>query len=213
MEHDTGIISEERAVYTYKLVLLGSSGVGKSSIVVRYLRDEFRDTDCTTGCAFFTQRVYHQGQPLNFEIWDTAGQERYHSVCHLYYRGASAALLVYDITSKETFMRAQLWLQELRKYVFSEEMVIALIGNKTDLNSQRKVSREDAQAFAEQEKLLYMETSAKTAEGVSQAFEAVASQLLIMDHHKRDKARRRDADFFMQGAQNTDGIHRCCNFQ
>ncbi|XP_077304380.1 ras-related protein Rab-17 isoform X3 [Lithobates pipiens] len=169
MEHD--IISEERAVYTYKLVLLGSSGVGKSSIVVRYLRDEFRDTDCTTGCAFFTQRVYHQGKPLNFEIWDTAGQERYHSVCNLYYRGSSAALLVYDITSK------------------------------------------DAQAFAEQEKLLYIETSAKTAEGVSHAFEAVASQLLIMDHHKQDKARRRDADIIMQGAQNTDGIHRCCNFQ
>ncbi|XP_077304379.1 ras-related protein Rab-17 isoform X2 [Lithobates pipiens] len=140
MEHD--IISEERAVYTYKLVLLGSSGVGKSSIVVRYLRDEFRDTDCTTGCAFFTQRVYHQGKPLNFEIWDTAGQERYHSVCNLYYRGSSAALLVYDITSKETFIRAQLWLQELRKYDFSEEMVIALIGNKTDLNSKRKVSHE-----------------------------------------------------------------------
>ncbi|CAI9570102.1 unnamed protein product [Staurois parvus] len=142
MEHETDITPEEPAVYIYKLVLLGSSGVGKSSIVLRYLRDEFRDTDCTTGCAFFAQRVYLQGQPMNFEIWDTAGQERYRSVCHLYYRGASAALLVYDITSKETFKRAQLWLQELRKYVLSEEMVIALVGNKTDLNSERKVSHE-----------------------------------------------------------------------
>ncbi|CAI9570101.1 unnamed protein product [Staurois parvus] len=213
MEHETDITPEEPAVYIYKLVLLGSSGVGKSSIVLRYLRDEFRDTDCTTGCAFFAQRVYLQGQPMNFEIWDTAGQERYRSVCHLYYRGASAALLVYDITSKETFKRAQLWLQELRKYVLSEEMVIALVGNKTDLNSERKVSHEDAQAFAEQERLLYMETSAKTGEGVCQVFEAVASQLLIMDHHKLGKTRRRDTDIIMQGAQKTDGIHRCCNFQ
>ncbi|CAJ0924661.1 unnamed protein product [Ranitomeya imitator] len=151
--------TSERQVF--KLVLLGSTDVGKSSLVLRYTRDDFRETVSTTGCAFFSQRVYLQGKALDFEIWDTAGQERYHSVCHLYYRGASAALLVYDISSKETFTRAQLWLQELQKYVCSGEMVIALVGNKSDLQDDRKVSAEDAKAFAEQKRLLFMETSAK----------------------------------------------------
>ncbi|XP_018415436.1 PREDICTED: ras-related protein Rab-17 [Nanorana parkeri] len=210
---DYDITYEEPNINIYKLVLLGSSDVGKSSMVLRYLRDEFLDTTCTTGCAFFSQRVYVQEKTLDFEIWDTAGQERYHSVCHLYYRGASAAMLVYDITSKETFLRAQLWLQELQKYISSEEMVIAFVGNKTDLNSERKVSLEDAQAFAEQERLLFMETSAKTGEGVKEVFEAIASQILIMEHHKQDKARRQVANITIQEAQKPVVIHRCCSFQ
>ncbi|XP_075687625.1 ras-related protein Rab-17 [Rhinoderma darwinii] len=173
MERAVESTSEGPTAYVFKLVVLGNTDVGKSSLVLRYIRDDFHETVSTTGCAFFSQRVYLQGKSLDFEIWDTAGQERYHSVCHLYYRGASAALLVYDITSKETFSRAQLWLQELQKCFISGEMVIALVGNKTDLHDERKVSREDAEAFAEQNQLLFMETSAKTGNGVKEVFEAV----------------------------------------
>ncbi|XP_077128449.1 ras-related protein Rab-17 isoform X1 [Ranitomeya variabilis] len=163
--------------------------------------------------AFFSQRVYLQGKALDLEIWDTAGQERYHSVCHLYYRGASAALLVYDISSKETFTRAQLWLQELQKYVCSGEMVIALVGNKSDLQDDRKVSAEDAKAFAEQKRLLFMETSAKTGHGVKEVFQAVASELLTLEQQKEDKRHRRDSHITLVETHPPGIRQRCCDFQ
>ncbi|KAG8559202.1 hypothetical protein GDO81_017265 [Engystomops pustulosus] len=158
--------------------------------------------------AFFTQRINLQGKNLHFEIWDTAGQERYHSVCHLYYRGARAALLVYDITSKETFSRAQLWLQELQKYVLNGKMVIALVGNKSDLHDNRKVSTEDALAFAEQKQLLFMETSAKTGSGVNEVFEAVASKLLTLEKQKEEN--QHISRISLQETHSPSEGHRCC---
>ncbi|TMS06220.1 Ras-related protein Rab-17 [Larimichthys crocea] len=98
-----------------KLVLLGSSGVGKSSLALRFSKDEFRRTSPTVGCAYLTRVVHLSNVTLRLEIWDTAGQEKYHSVTPLYYRGAHAALLVYDISKRETFIRAQVWLKELEK--------------------------------------------------------------------------------------------------
>ncbi|XP_044158709.1 ras-related protein Rab-17 isoform X1 [Bufo gargarizans] len=204
--------SERQTENRFKLVLLGSADVGKSSLVLRYTRDDFMETVSTTGCAFFSHRVYLQGRMLDFEVWDTAGQERYHSVSHLYYRGASAALLVYDITSKESFSRAQLWFQELQKYVFSGEMVIALVGNKSDLQDKGKVSREVAQAFAEQKGLLFIETSAKTGDGVKEVFEAVAHELLALEKQKEEKQRRRDSLITLEESRSSDVRHRCCNF-
>ncbi|KAM4025749.1 ras-related protein Rab-17 isoform 2-T5 [Anomaloglossus baeobatrachus] len=203
-------ISERHA---FKLVLLGSTDVGKSSLVLRYIRDDFRETVSTTGCAFFSESVYLQGKTLNFEIWDTAGQERYHSVCHLYYRGASAALLVYDISSKETFIRAQLWLQELEKYVCSGEMVIALVGNKSDLQDDRKVLAEEAQAFAEQKQLLFMETSAKTGNGVKEIFQAIATKLLTLEQEKEEKQHRRDSYITLVETHPPSVRQRCCHSQ
>ncbi|XP_075037465.1 ras-related protein Rab-17-like [Mixophyes fleayi] len=163
--------------------------------------------------AFFSQRVYLQGRTLDFEIWDTAGQERYQSVSHLYYRGARFAILVYDITSKETFGKAQLWLQELQKYISSGELVIALFGNKSELHDDRKVLRELAQAFAEEKRLLFMETSAMTGRGVKEVFEAVAYELLIWEQQKEDKERRNDTHLNVQGTHISGVINTCCKFQ
>ncbi|KAG8559201.1 hypothetical protein GDO81_017265 [Engystomops pustulosus] len=202
------MLPHEESTDSFKLVLLGSTDVGKSSLVLRYIRDDFREIVSTTGCAFFTQRINLQGKNLHFEIWDTAGQERYHSVCHLYYRGARAALLVYDITSKETFSRAQLWLQELQKYVLNGKMVIALVGNKSDLHDNRKVSTEDALAFAEQKQLLFMETSAKTGSGVNEVFEAVASKLLTLEKQKEEN--QHISRISLQETHSPSEGHRCC---
>ncbi|XP_056390832.1 ras-related protein Rab-17 isoform X2 [Hyla sarda] len=209
MELDAEPTSETLTSVAFKLVLLGSSDVGKSSLVLRYVRGDFRETISTTGCAYFSHRVNIQGRIIDFEIWDTAGQERYQSLCHLYFRGANAALLVYDITSKETFNRAQFWLQELQKYVFSGDMVIALVGNKSDL--QADVSSQDAEAFAEQKKLLFMETSAKTGKGVNEVFGEVARNLLTMEQHKKDKQLRKN--FTLEETHPSSVRQRCCNFQ
>ncbi|EPY86127.1 ras-related protein Rab-17-like protein [Camelus ferus] len=157
----------------FKLVLLGTDSVGKSSLALRYVKNDFKSILPTVGCAFFTKVVDLGAASLNFEIWDTAGQEKYHSVCHLYFRGASAALLVYDVTRKDSFCKAQQWLKDLEEEFHPGEVVIMLVGNKTDLGKEREVTLEEGKEFAESKGLLFMETSAKLNHQVTEVFNAV----------------------------------------
>ncbi|XP_036176223.1 ras-related protein Rab-17 isoform X2 [Myotis myotis] len=159
--------------YVFKLVLLGSGSVGKSSLALRYVKNDFKSILPTVGCAFFTKVVELGDTSLKFEIWDTAGQEKYHSVCHLYFRGANAALLVYDITSKDSFRKAQQWLKDLEREFLPGEVVVMLVGNKTDLSEEREVTFEEGKEFAESQSLLFMETSARLNHQVTEAFSAI----------------------------------------
>ncbi|KAL0964065.1 hypothetical protein UPYG_G00317880 [Umbra pygmaea] len=160
-----------------KMVLLGSSGVGKSSLALRFSKDEFKGTSPTVGCAYLTQVVCLSDATLRFEIWDTAGQEKFHSVTPLYYRGAHAALVVYDISKRESFTRAQLWLRELEKHFVPGSTVMALVGNKGDLSELRQVTVQDGQRLAIDKGLLFMETSAKSGNQVSELLLAIAHRV------------------------------------
>ena len=123
----------------FKLVLLGESSVGKSSLVLRFVKGQFHEfQESTIGAAFLTQTVQIDDTTVKFEIWDTAGQERYHSLAPMYYRGAQAAIVVYDLSNKETFQKAQTWVKELQRQA-SPSIVIALAGNKLDLAQKRQV--------------------------------------------------------------------------
>merc|ERR1711981_672863 len=161
----------------FKLVLLGDSAVGKSSLVLRFVRGQFFEyQESTIGAAFLTQTVALNDTTVKFEIWDTAGQERYHSLAPMYYRGAAAAIVVYDITNRDTFQRAKQWVKELQRQG-NPNIVIALAGNKVDLSSKRKVETEEAQAYADDNGIMFMETSAKTAHNVNELFVAIAKRL------------------------------------
>jgi Ras-related protein Rab-5C len=161
----------------FKVVLLGESAVGKSSLVLRFVKREFHEfQESTIGAAFLTQTLQIDDTTVKFEIWDTAGQERYHSLAPMYYRGAQAALIVYDITSKDSFLKAQNWVGELQRQA-SQNMVIALVGNKLDLANKRAVDYNEAKAYADNNNLLFMETSAKTAANVNEVFTAIATRL------------------------------------
>ncbi|XP_052531692.1 ras-related protein Rab-17 isoform X1 [Tympanuchus pallidicinctus] len=175
---------DNRPTYIYKMVLLGNTSVGKSSLAYRYVKNDFKESLPTVGCSFFTQTIQLETATIKLEIWDTAGQEKYHSVCHLYYRGAHAALLVYDLTNKETFNRAKQWLVELEKEFLPDEIVIALVGNKTDLADEREIAAEDGEEFARSRSLLFMETSAKSNHQVNDIFMAVARELLRREGEK-----------------------------
>ncbi|KAG0617575.1 hypothetical protein M758_5G200300 [Ceratodon purpureus] len=125
-----------------KLVLLGDMGAGKSSLALRFVKGQFFDyQESTIGAAFLTQTLAVNETTVKFEIWDTAGQERYHSLAPMYYRGAAAAIIVYDITNADSFGRAKKWVQELQRQG-NPNLVMALAGNKADLASKKKIEAE-----------------------------------------------------------------------
>jgi len=161
----------------FKLVLLGESAVGKSSLVLRFVKGQFHEyQESTIGAAFLTQTVCLDDTTVKFEIWDTAGQERYHSLAPMYYRGAQAAIVVYDITNPDTFERAKNWVKELQRQARAD-IVIALAGNKSDLANRRMVEYDEASSYAEENSLLFMETSAKNANNVNEIFLEIARKL------------------------------------
>ncbi|CAA2987270.1 ras-related protein RHN1-like isoform X2 [Olea europaea var. sylvestris] len=160
-----------------KLVLLGDMGTGKTSVVLRFVRGQFFDNqEPTIGAAFFTQIISLPEATVKFDIWDTAGQERYHSLAPMYYRGAAAAIVVYDITSMDTFIRAKKWVEELRGKA-STNMVMALVANKSDLESSREVKTGDGEQFSDENGMFFMETSAKTAQNINELFYEIAIRL------------------------------------
>jgi small GTP-binding protein len=161
----------------FKLVLLGDAAVGKSCLVVRFVRDEFFEfQEPTIGAAFLTQTVALDDATVKYEIWDTAGQERYRSLAPMYYRGAAAAIVVYDITDPDSFAGAKSWVKELQRRG-DPNVVIALAGNKADLENRQKVSFEEAQAYAEENGILHVVTSAKEGTNVKSLFVEIAKLL------------------------------------
>jgi len=158
-------------------VLLGDMGTGKSSLVLRFVKGQFLDyQESTIGAAFFSQTLAVNEVTVKFEIWDTAGQERYHSLAPMYYRGAAAAIIVYDITNLDSFVRAKNWVLELQKQG-NPNLVMALAGNKADMAAKRKVEPEEAETYAKENGLFFMETSAKTAQNVNELFYEIARRL------------------------------------
>jgi len=174
----------------FKLVLLGESAVGKSSLVLRFVKDQFDDyRESTIGAAFLTQTIaLDEKTTVKFEIWDTAGQERYKSLAPMYYRNANCAVVVYDITQASSLDKAKAWVKELQRQA-NENIVIALAGNKLDLasggSSKRAVETSEAAAYAQEAGLLFFETSAKTAENVKELFTAIASKLPLDQQGQR----------------------------
>jgi len=164
----------------FKLVLLGDSAVGKSSLVLRFVKKQFFEyQESTIGAAFLTQTIQLSDAIVKFEIWDTAGQERYHSLAPMYYRGAAAAVVVYDITNRQSFLRAKSWIKELQRQG-NPNIVIALAGNKLDLaesGGARQVESDEARQYADENGILFVETSAKTNHMVAELFKTIAVKL------------------------------------
>jgi len=168
---------DEEYDYLFKVVLIGDSGVGKSNLLSRFTRNEFNlESKSTIGVEFATKSIQVDTKTVKAQIWDTAGQERYRAITSAYYRGAVGALLVYDISKQITFENVERWLKELRDHA-EQNIVIMLVGNKSDLRHKRAVTTEHAMAFAESNNLAFIETSALDATGVDEAFRQILTEI------------------------------------
>jgi len=203
---DTTSSTAPKPSSSVKLVLLGEAAVGKSSLVLRFVNNDFQpNKEPTIGAAFLTKKITLPTRTIKFEIWDTAGQERFASLAPMYYRNAQSALVVYDLTKPSSLVKARHWVAELQRQA-SPGIVIALVGNKLDLCAEeadgdagadesgedaeqgeedaqddsgdaRKVSTKEAKAYADEENLLFFETSAKSGMNVNEVFTAIANAI------------------------------------
>jgi len=163
--------------FLFKIVLTGDSGVGKSNLLTRFTRNDFaQDTKPTIGVEFATRTVSIDKKTVKAQVWDTAGQEKFRAITTAYYRGAVGALLVYDITRMVTFEHVERWSQELLNHA-DKNVVVMLVGNKSDLRQMRAVPTEQAKQFATANKMLFMETSALENNNVEAAYMQLLTQI------------------------------------
>lgn len=165
--------------YLFKFIVIGDTAIGKSCILHQFIDHKFKPESVhTIGVEFGSKTVeVGEGQSVKLQIWDTAGQERFRSVTRSYYRGAAGALLVYDITSRETYNHVPQWLSDARTLA-SPDLVLILVGNKADLEEDREVTFMEASRFAQENDILFLETSALTGQNVEEVFLKCARTIL-----------------------------------
>ncbi|OLL22653.1 GTP-binding protein ryh1 [Neolecta irregularis DAH-3] len=171
----------------YKLVFLGEQGCGKTSLITRFMYDTFDNTyQATIGIDFLSKTMYLEDRTVRLQLWDTAGQERFRSLIPSYIRDSSVAVVVYDITNRQSFLNTSKWVEDVRAERGSD-VIIVLVGNKTDLMDKRQVTTEEGEKKAQEYKVMHIETSAKAGHNVKLLFRNIAQALPGMENSMNEQ--------------------------
>ena len=205
--------SDQDYEFIFKVLLLGNSNVGKSSLFLRFVDDVWNDTFVPTiGVDFKIKTFEIDSKKIKMQIWDTAGQERFKNIISSYYRGAHGILLLYDVTDKESFKNLSNWLIEIEKNA-SKNILRILIGNKSDLEDKRVISYAQGKEFADTYGLKFIETSAKKNLNVSEAFEPLGRELMNAGAEKKIEKQKENKKISVAKAQDltTQKRQGCCS--
>ena len=202
------------AKYIIKILTLGDTMVGKSSIVLRFSEDKFDDNQfATIGIDFKTKYIKIADSSVKVLIWDTAGQEKFQNIAKQYYKGANGVLLIYDIGSRKSFERIDFWLKELKENNRIDELFICLVGNKIDLEDKRVITTEEGEKYAKDNNILFFEVSAKTGKGVIELFNKVIGGAMDKVFETNEKEEGEDKvrlSSFLEKSDYKEKNKRCC---
>ena len=202
--------------YIFKIILIGNSGVGKSSILQRYIQKVFNDSySSTIGVDFFMKSITIGDKSIKLQLWDTAGTEKFRSITTGYYRGADAAFVVFDLSAKSSFKAVSEWIENYYKYKNPDsEKNVVLIGNKVDLVDKREVTQEEAENYVKDNNIFYFETSAKEGKNIEECFNFMAEKLLEQYENKDNElVKRKDvirSDNLKENTEVIIGEKKCC---
>ena len=206
-------MGDENYDFIFKVLLLGNSDVGKSSLLLRYVDSVWSDTFVPTiGVDFKVKTIDIDGKKVKLQIWDTAGQERFRTVVSTYFRGAHGIFLIYDITNRDSFKNLENWLIEIEKNA-SENVLKILIGNKNDLEDERDISPDEGKAFANRNGMQFIETSAKMNTNVNEAFETLGKLMIEFNSQQKQAMTQDKKDKKVLGASSGKNINTkkgCC---
>ena len=200
--------------YKIKIIIVGDSGVGKTNLITRFASDKFdKNSKATIGVEFIYKTIKINNKIFKIEIWDTAGQERYKSITSAYYKGARGAIVVYDITSEDSFKNIDVWIEEVKSKATSN-LQIMLIGNKSDLFKDRKISKEQGIDKARSLNLFLFEASALDKTNVNEAFKRLLSEIYLNIKNKSRNNGSFDGDNFGKNGMNINmnkkQTKKCC---
>ena len=197
-------MEDEEYSLIFKMILIGDSGVGKTNILNRYINNKFLETTkSTVGVELGTKIEEYNNKKIKIQIWDTAGQERYKSITKTYYKGAKGVFIVYDVTIRKSFENVTTWVECVDKFAKTNVLRI-LVGNKTDLEDKRVISKEEGKKLAEENGLKFYEISAKTMTGLVEMFEDVAKEYVQIYEQKAIK------NFQLKKTNETKNKRKCC---
>lgn len=206
--------------FLYRVILIGDSGVGKSNLISRYTKNEFDvSSQATIGVDFSNRNVKIDSKTIKAQIWDTAGQDRFKSISQAFYRGSLAALLVFDLTSQKSFDSLDRWMQEIEKYA-DKNIIIMLVGNKSDLTRQRCITHQAATDYANKYSIGYIETSALDTTNVEEAFLKILKDVYELNANSNEATTYESLESKMDESnnaskiklkpQNNEQVNGCC---
>ena len=205
-------MGDENYDFIFKVLLLGNSDVGKSSLLLRYVDSVWSDTFVPTiGVDFKVKTIDINDKKVKLQIWDTAGQERFRNVVSTYFRGAHGILLIYDVTNRESFKNLENWLIEIEKNA-SENVLKILIGNKNDLEDERDITPDEGKAFANRNGMQFIETSAKMNTNVNEAFETLGKLMIEFNSQQKQAMTqdKKDKKVLSSSGKNLNTKKGCC---